>query len=312
MTANNWEDQWLNYGLSTYAERFIQSQFHSFDYAQVEAYVGNTSMVRESGVYGIQNQTYSSLHPVLRGANPDEAFNVVAFEKGFQLIYYLESIVTDQAAVQDFFTFYVDYNNLMSICAFQYRHTYSAFVDQYYTDDDTVNQVLEQVDYEAWIYEVGNAPAPITFTNSRTTAAVNLADAYIALNGAGQPTNYTDYNTWESNQKVVFHQTLLWNTASNAAIMTAIDADLNITGTSDPEIKQRWFSLGIYVNYNPIFTPCGQWLASQSRNKFIQPIFDACAEAGGSQLTTCMTWYDAGLYFWSPLTITMVNQILGM
>jgi leukotriene-A4 hydrolase len=215
-------------------------------------------MIKESGVYGIANQTYSSLHPVLRGANPDESFNIVAFEKGFQLLYYLESVVTSQAAVQDFFNFYINYNNLMSICAFRYRQTYSAFVDQYYTNDDQVNQILEMVDYEAWIYEVGPEPTgTLDFTNSMVTAAINLANAYIALNGGGQPAGYTNYNSWPSNQRVVFHQTLLWNTSSNAAIMGAIDADLSITSTTDPEIKQRWFSLGIYVNYNPIFTPCG-------------------------------------------------------
>jgi len=35
------------------------------------------------------------------------------------------------------------------------------------------------------------------------------------------------------------------------AIMTKIDADLNITNTTDPEVKQRWFPLAISLGYMP-------------------------------------------------------------
>lgn len=42
--------------------------------------------------YGLSN-TYSSLHPILEGDSPDNAFSNVPYEKGFQLLYYMESLV---------------------------------------------------------------------------------------------------------------------------------------------------------------------------------------------------------------------------
>lgn len=76
------------------------------------------------------------------------------------------------------------------------------------------------------MYKVGNDPTgTLNFTNSAVTAAVNLANAYIALNGASSPSGFSAYNMWPSNQKVVFHQTLI-NGGCNNATMTKIDADL--------------------------------------------------------------------------------------
>lgn len=42
--------------------------------------------------YGLDN-TYSSLHPILEGDSPDNAFSNVPYEKGFQLLTYLESLI---------------------------------------------------------------------------------------------------------------------------------------------------------------------------------------------------------------------------
>jgi len=57
------------------------------------------------------------------------------------------------------------------------------------------------VNYEEWIYEVGLDPTgTVNFTNPYSTAAVNLANAYILLNGTGSPANYSVYNLWPSSQ----------------------------------------------------------------------------------------------------------------
>lgn len=108
-------------------------------------------------------------------------------------------------AVEDFITYYIENNSLVSINAFTERNTFSNFVENYFDDADQVNDILAMVDYEAWIYEVGLDPSgSLNFTNTYTTAALDLANGYIALNGTGSPANYTEYNEFVSNQRVVF------------------------------------------------------------------------------------------------------------
>lgn len=91
-----------------------------------------------------------------------------------------------------------------------------------------VNSLLAQIDWDAWIFNVGPDPTgtlQAAFANQPSTDAINLANAYINLNGTGSPANYTDYNTWFSGQQVVFHQTLIAaiGTTMNNGIMTKID-----------------------------------------------------------------------------------------
>jgi len=60
----------------------------------VEAQLGNVSLWADMEFYGLDN-TYSSIHPVLKGDNPDNSFSELPYEKGFQTLTYLESLVGD-------------------------------------------------------------------------------------------------------------------------------------------------------------------------------------------------------------------------
>lgn len=53
------------------------------------------------------------------------------------------------------------------------------------------------------------------------------------------------------------------------AILTRIDGDLSITNSIDPEVKQRWFSLGLYYSYTPVKTPALTFVSTMGRNKYI-------------------------------------------
>ena len=213
--------------------------------------------------------------------------------------------------MQDYITYYIESNSLTSINAFTERSTFSSFVENYYDDADQVNEILAMIDYEEWIYEVGLDPTgTLNFTNSATTAALNLANAYIALNGTGSPSNYADYNSFVSNQRVVFVQTILHNSDTNTAILTQIDNDLNITGSTDPEVRQRWYSIGLYLYFAPVYTPAETWVGQIGRNKYLNSIYEALSESGQNALG--ITWYRANQYFYSPVTQQLIEGILGL
>jgi leukotriene-A4 hydrolase len=49
---------------------------------KIEAQLGNSSMFTDMTRYGLDN-VFSSLHPTLKGASPDDAFSTIPYEKGF-------------------------------------------------------------------------------------------------------------------------------------------------------------------------------------------------------------------------------------
>ena len=191
--------------------------------------------------------TYRSMHPVLAGDNPDNSYSIIPFEKGFQLLQYIEDSVIGYNMMEDFITYYIENNYLMSINRFDMMATFAAFVEENYTESSSqVNSILSMVNYEEWLYEVGLDPTgTLNFTCDMTAVPLNLANAY--ANTGNQPTNYTDYNAFTSAQRVVFLQTLMDNVNTDIDVITLIDEDLSITDSIDPEVMMRWYTIGLYL-----------------------------------------------------------------
>jgi len=118
VTNANWEDIWLSEGISTYIERMALGNWETVYVASTEAYAFNNSMARAVNAIGKQNKTYSSLHPVLHGGNPDYIESNVQWEKGFQFFWWLEQNVFSYGSMQDFLTYYINSNAYSSIDAF--------------------------------------------------------------------------------------------------------------------------------------------------------------------------------------------------
>ena len=84
-------------------------------------------------------------------------------------------------AMEDFMTYYINYNKLTSIDAFKMRETFSKFLSGYFSEDnmtpETVNAILYEINYEDWIYGVGTDPSgTLDFNTDQSNAAVNLAN----------------------------------------------------------------------------------------------------------------------------------------
>jgi leukotriene-A4 hydrolase len=92
VTNMNWDNFWLNEGFTVFSERKVTEMIYGESFMKVAAKVGNSSMYNDMLDYGLDNK-YSSLTPHCDGENPDDAFSTIPYEKGFQLLYFLESLV---------------------------------------------------------------------------------------------------------------------------------------------------------------------------------------------------------------------------
>lgn len=76
------------------------------------------------------------------------------------------------------------------------------------------------------------------------------------------------YNKSESNIKVVFLEEIKKNQDDakvNVDLLKKIDDEMNITTTVDPEVKQRWFPLGIVKKYDPVTQPAYDFISNMGR-----------------------------------------------
>jgi len=238
VTCRDWKSFWLNEGFTVFNERKVSSILHGKDFAQTEALLGNASLWGDMSTYGLDN-TYASIHPVLKGDNPDNAFSEVPYEKGFQFLHYIESVIGEEK-MQQFLQHYLLKHTTSSITQDVLRATWEAWVENNYDAFDT-NRILGQIQWDTWVYQSTLAPVHLDFTTKASNESAALANEYIDYNCEASPAGFEDYFSYDSNTKVVFH-TALTNRFDELTdcILARIDADLNVTNDPDPEVKQRW------------------------------------------------------------------------
>lgn len=125
VTCRDWESFWLNEGFTVFIERHVSGELYGKDFALVEAELGNTSLWAAMNDYNLSNPTgpefsYASLHPVLKGDNPDNSFSEVPYEKGFQLLWYMQTVL-GETQMQAFLRHYILTNFEKSITTIELR-----------------------------------------------------------------------------------------------------------------------------------------------------------------------------------------------
>jgi len=152
VTCENWENFWLNEGFTVFIERHVSGETYGEDFSKVSALLGNTTLYGDIETFGTSD-TFASLHPVLQGRNPDSSFSEVPYEKGFQLLYYMESLI-GRSEMKEFLNFYIKEHSLTSITADKMIATWSYFVEYMLPDKtpEEVNEILGSVNWSEWLY----------------------------------------------------------------------------------------------------------------------------------------------------------------
>lgn len=310
VTCRDWESFWLNEGFTVFEERKVSEQIHGTEFALVEALLGNSSMYTDMVNYGLDHP-FSSLHPTLKGSSPDEAFSTIPYEKGFQLLTYLESLI-GKDNFQAFLRAYILENAQKSLVTDDFRAAWERYVENTYVTAADVNRILGAVDWDAWIYQPGLPPVHLDFTTTASNQSSELADQYIALKGDSSPENYADFiDHYYSNLKVIFLERLsIRKDDVTLAILQKIDADYNLTATVDPEVKQRWFPLGIYLGYEPVTAAAFEFVSSQGRLKYLSPIYLALLRT--NQRDLAVEWFNKNKDFYHPLAVSSLKKLLNI
>lgn len=277
VTTENWSNMWLNEGFTVFEERKVSAQLHGEDFSKVAAYLGNISYVSDMLDYGLDSN-YSSLFPQVGSNLPDDAFSTVPYEKGFQLLYHMESLIGDDN-MQTLLRGWIDEYKQQSVNYTMFGDYFTMFLANNY-DEATATQIATDMHYVEWVTAPGLPPVTLDFTTADLNQSSALADDYIFLGGASSPANYTEFDDYYSSLQVVFIERLKARIDDvNLAILEKIDVDLTVTGTLDPEVKERWFPLGIRKNYQPVFDQAHTFISSMGRLKYLTPVYQALLDA---------------------------------
>jgi len=82
----------MNEGFTVFLERQADKVLKGIDFYNVESLNGNDTLMDDFNNFGITSN-YTSLHPSVLYVNPDDSFSTVPYEKGFQFLVYIESLL---------------------------------------------------------------------------------------------------------------------------------------------------------------------------------------------------------------------------
>ncbi|CDW86353.1 peptidase family m1 containing protein [Stylonychia lemnae] len=308
VTCANWENYWLNEGFTVFTERKISGQIYGYNFAQTEAYLNNKTMWDNMLSYGLDSN-YTQLDPIqFFGVNPDNTEGEVSYEKGYQFLVFLESLVGEDT-FQQFMRSYIQAFSGQSVIDLEMRTFFLTFIAKTF-DPATAQSINSAIDWNEWFYGKGLPPVTADFMNDDIAAAQLLAQQYIRLGGIGSPDGYQKFNNYYMNQKVVFVQELLDNKDSlNADAFHRIQNDLNVQSIKNLEFRMRWDVLGINLKIKERVTDAQAVVGSMGRILYLTPIYTALVNNGFRD--NANHFYQINEAFYSPLARNAIQSILG-
>ncbi|KRW98239.1 Armadillo-type fold [Pseudocohnilembus persalinus] len=308
LTCGNWSNLWINEGFTVFLERKGQISLFGEDYMVMDSIVGNSSFVSAINDFGLQSN-YSSLYPLTAHVNPDDSFSTVPYEKGYQFLYYMQSLIGEDY-FQDMMTGWIAASTFKSVVWQDFRDHFESYVNQ---NVNNAKQILSKIDWEVWVTGPGLPPAgplqQIHFESQEQADAIDLADSWINLKGNFRPQNWATLKNYTPNEKYVFLDHLYTRHAAiNPKLLELMDASYDFTQSTNYEISYRWFQTCILVGYDDNKQDIFEFLGAIGRQKLVLPQYKAYVQTGQREYAAEVfaNYYE----FYHPIARISIEQIL--
>lgn len=321
VTNCSWNHFWLNEGWTVYLERRIIGAIHGEPTRHFSALIGWSDL--QNSIDSMKDpERFSTLVQNLNdNTDPDDAFSTVPYEKGFNLLFHLETILGGKAEFDPFIRHYFKKFAKKSLDTFQ-------FLDTLYEFYPEKKEILDSVDWETWLYKPGMPPRP-HFITALADNVYQLADKWVEMAQHLKTTedfrsefNAIDIKDFNSNQLVLFLETLTQNDHSNkkskdfdwAKFPVASRALLdiyqdNIVKSQNAEVVFKMFKFQIFAKLQEEYKHLADWLGTVGRMKFVRPGYRLLNSV---DRRLALATFDKFKDTYHPICKALVKQDLGL
>jgi leukotriene-A4 hydrolase len=268
VTANTWDHFWLNEGWTTWFQRKIMARIHNDDRSLDFDALGGWKALQNT-VEREMPAEFTKLVLPIGDRDPDEAYSTVAYEKGFNFLYYLEGMVGSEA----FLAFFQAY-----VSAFSNHTVTSDDFRDFFMKHFEANAAVKDVDWETWYHAPGMPPVTPTFDRSLAEEADKLAQEWLEVDRNERVIPTQSIKNWSSNQKTCFLDGLLSETSEvplKEGTVQALDKEYSFAQSGNAEILFRYCLLAIAADDQSMILVIMHFMTSQGRMKFVRPLYRA-------------------------------------
>ncbi|WP_106640789.1 M1 family metallopeptidase [Allosphingosinicella vermicomposti] len=267
VTNAAWADFWLNEGFTVYFEGRIMEALYGKERADQLISLGWDSMQATITDLGGAQAPGTRLHLDLKGSDPDDGMNDIAYEKGAAFLRTIEQTV-GRARFDAWLRGYFD------------RYAFQPTSASRFLEDIRANLVkgdsaLEQkLMLDQWVYQPGLpsnvAPPP--------TAAFAAVDQAVKAFSAGGPVSAVPYQDWETAERLRFLNGIPRSQSKER--LAELDRAFSLNASGNSEILFAWLQLAIANRYDPAAPALDKFLSSMGRRKFVAPLFQSLVAQG--------------------------------
>lgn len=283
VTNRNWEHFWLNEGWTVFLERKIDEKLNGPQSRGCASIIGVADLQSSIDAFGADNPL-TKLVPELRNIDPDDAFSSVPYEKGYNLLSYLEQMV-GAGAFAVFLKAYIQ--EFKSKCL-----TTQDFIN-FITSHFQGNPDIANMDWYSWLCTPGAPPVTVSHDESYMITSQTLCSEWRALNdacvkgdsavvseGGRRLQGSADYNwsEWSApTQKIPFLTCVLKTVQEDQgwqhSVLEAMDKAYGLSSTKNSEIMFRWQMMCLVSAYEPVLPQVVSFITTQGRMKFVRPLY---------------------------------------
>jgi len=310
VTNSNWQHFWLNEGHTMYLERKILSKIHGEAYRDFSAIIGWNDLKEAVNAYGKEQENFTALVPDLRNKDPDDSFSTVPYEKGFNLLYYLEKILGGPEVFDPFLKEYIIHFTNKSLSTNEWKEFLYSYFKKH---DESKIKILDSVDWNTWLYGYGMPPIDPKFDRTLLNMCDDLAKKWIDKKDATSFDEFSlkDIENFDADQLMIFISKISDEGPFSETFIKAMDKAYEFTKTKNSEVRFLWQVLCLNSNYEPIFPEVVKFVEEQGRMKFVVPLYRYLYKCkNGADLA--VSTFKKNINFYHPIAVDNIAKELKL
>ncbi|KAG9251283.1 peptidase family M1-domain-containing protein [Emericellopsis atlantica] len=301
VSNSSWEHFWLNEGWTMYLERRIQAAIHGDAEFDFSAIIGWKAL--EDAIEQFKDiPEYTQLIIKHDNVDPEDIYSQVAYEKGFHMVYYLETVV-GREAFDKFIPHYFTKWSGKSLDSWEFRDTYMDFFNNF--GDEGIKKKIAEINWEDRLLSQGLPPKP-QFDTSLADQCYSLAKKWETESFDPSPDDVKDFN---ANQKIVFLDALTQGKPLSAPRARQLGKVYELSASQNVELKSAFYQIAIKAGDDTSYAGAAELLGQVGRMKYVRPLFRGLNKVD-RQLA--LDTFEKNREFYHPICKGMVAKDLGI
>jgi leukotriene-A4 hydrolase len=286
VTNANAEHFWLNEGFTTYAERRIVEALEGADMAALQAALGRRELDESLDRFAAK-PALTKLRTQLADIDPDEAYSLVPYEKGYLFLCAIEAAVGREA-----------FSRWLRSYLTTFRFGAITTEDFVAHIEEGLPGALTAANAGAWLDGEGLPADTLPLRSAKL-------DAIEALHG--KVPAQAQAAAWSATEWALYLESV--PRPAPEATCHALDEHYKLTASQNYDVLVPWLTLALKSGYRSVVPRVEQALDSVGRMKYLRPLFTALA-ADAQTRATAVAIFERNRASYHPIARQVVESIL--